>query len=153
MNHFKSNRWDDKAVDHAHRVTRKAKAYALRNDRLMPVRAFFGVAALESLSTFLIAIMVLPYLIILGPLMVYAVTILLGISFGSLFDIVLRVAGDKRNSSYKIMSAMLPFIVFVNVILGFWSISAGFGESFSIALVYGLSIALPHYWSALISRK
>lgn len=144
--------WGKKEIAEAAWLIRKSKESIDPEARLFQRRIYRILLAAIVVANFAISTALMPLLIALKGIFLYFILVVMGLSFGLLFELVIRSAEHLERRHHIVLAAFIPIVAVVNafVISGVSNDLArnlGLGNVHNpliIAVVYAASFVLPY---------
>jgi len=144
--------WKKKDISHAIKIIEKARLRKHPHVKFMDQAAIWFSWLTAILGNLIISISLIPFLLALNNFSLYLVIITLGISFGLLFELLIRTVWNLEKKHHILLMTIVPLIASINLIL-IVLFSNRLEEIMSIqnpqnpfitAIVYAVSFMLPY---------
>lgn len=153
--------WSDNEISHAMAVFDRAKQKKSLLLNFLEYATFWASLAIAISGNFLISLVIIPLLLALNGLCLHASIIILGLSFGMLFELLVRSITSLKKHHHAYLSFLIPLIAIVNVFLIVMFaevIALPFGimvleNPLIISLEYTLSFILPYLFYQLFVMR
>ena len=109
--------WSKKDISRAVRIIEQAKANKHPKIKILDKLVFWISLAIAIIGNFIISISLIPVLLALGNLPLYAVLITLGAAFGLLFDLLIRTIEHLEAKHHLFLGIIMPITAVINVII------------------------------------
>ena len=109
--------WSKKDISRAVRIIEQAKANKHPKIKILDKLVFWISLAIAIIGNFIISISLIPVLLALGNLPLYAVLITLGAAFGLLFDLLIRTIEHLEAKHHLFLGIIMPIIAIITVII------------------------------------
>ncbi|MBI2134800.1 hypothetical protein HYU09_02335 [Candidatus Woesearchaeota archaeon] len=109
--------WSKKEIIRASRIIEHAKANRHPRIKILDKLVFWISLLIAIIGNFIISISLIPILLALNNLPLYLVLITLGISFGLLFELVIRTIEHLEAKHHIFLGIMVPITAVINVVI------------------------------------
>ena len=109
--------WSKKDISKAIRIIEHAKANKHPKIKILDKLVFWISLLIAIIGNFIISISLIPILLALSNLPLYIVLITLGVSFGLLFELLIRTIEHLEAKHYILLGVIMPIIAVINVII------------------------------------
>ena len=144
--------WNNKEIAKAVTIIQNAKIHKTRENLFLEKRVYWILLAVIIAGNFAISVALIPLLLALSGVILYFLIIVLGISFGLLFELVIRTVEHFEKKHHLILAVFIPLIALGSAFL-IANISNDIISKFNlkntheaalIGIVYALSFILPY---------
>ena len=109
--------WSKKDISKTVGIIEQAKANKHPKIKILDKLVFWISLAIAIIGNFIISISLIPVLLALGNLPLYAVLITLGAAFGLLFDLLIRTIEHLEAKHHLFLGIIMPITAAINVII------------------------------------
>ena len=144
--------WSNKEISRAVKIIQNAKRNKTKENLFLEKRIYWILLMVIIVANFSISIALIPLLIAFKGILLYFLIIILGITFGLLFELVIRSIEHFERKHHIILAFLIPLIALMNafiiskmsnVVISQFGLG-NFHEPFVIGLVYAASFVLPY---------
>ncbi len=159
-NRLEKRGWKKKEIAEAAWIIRRAKQSADPESRLLQQRVYRILLIVIVVANFAISVALMPLMIALKGPFLYFILVVMGISFGLLFELVIRSIEHFERKHHVILAYFIPVIALVNIFT-ITKISNGLARTLGmkniqnplmIGIVYSVSFVLPYIIARFILR-
>ncbi|MBS3098367.1 hypothetical protein J4209_06250 [Candidatus Woesearchaeota archaeon] len=154
--------WNKKEIDKAARIISRAKEKKTKTIKFLDSIVYWIVLVIGVIGNLIISITLIPILLTLNSIALYFIIIIIGLSFGLLFEILVRDIENIEKKHHLIISTIIPLFAIINFVVV--TIIAGKLEinfminnvkhmPFLVALVYSLSFIVPYIVYHFIKKE
>jgi len=144
--------WNKREIAKAVGIIKNAKQNKNKENLFLEKRVYFVLLAIILTANFAVSIALVPVLIALNGIFLYFMLAVLGITFGLLFELVIRSMEHLERKHHMALAVLIPATALVNIFLiSVFSNNIGeelglknFNEPVAVALVYSISFVLPY---------
>lgn len=134
---LKKKGWSEKEIRRVKDILRKVR----RSDRLrmiphMQKLLFWSIFCLMLIGNFLLAVLLIPFLLLINRLFFDIIIVIIGLSFGTLFAFVVHDLEQLSKHHHLFMGLAIPFIAFINIFV-----------------IYGIALKLSTFFGFPILRE
>ena len=152
--------WSKKDISRAVKIIEKAKENKHPKIKILDKSVYWISLLLAILGNFIISVSLIPVLLVLKNFQLYAVIITMGVSFGLLFELLIRTI-ELKTHHHIFLSILMPLVALINImIIGVISnnlekiISLQNQQNpFFVGIAYALSFMLPYFAYQLLSKN
>ena len=149
---LKKRGWGKKEITKAVKLIKNTKKNKPTDIKFIHRRIYWILLAVIAVANFAISIALLPLLVALKGIFLYFILITLGITFGLLFELVIRSIEHLEKKHHIFLAILIPVAALVNIfiasrisnnlieMLGLTNVH----NSILIAIVYAISFVLPY---------
>jgi hypothetical protein len=143
--------WSKKDITKTISIIEKAKNNKHPKIKILDRYIYWISLAVVIGGNFIISIALIPELISLKGFQLYAVVITLGISFGLLFELLIRTIEHLKTTHYILLGIMIPLLAITNFIIVSYTLGELIGienpqNPFLLGSVYAISLMLPYFF-------
>ena len=109
--------WSKKDISKTVRIIEQAKANKHPKIKILDMSVYWISLVIAIIGNFIISISLIPVLLALNNLPMYAVLITIGMSFGLLFELLIRTIEHLETKHHIFLGIMMPLIAIINVII------------------------------------
>lgn len=158
---LKEKGWKSKEINKTIRIVKKVKKKKQPAQNFLDKLVYWIALLIVVSGNITISIALIPSLIVLNSTSLYLVIIIIGLSFGFLFELVIRSIEHLEAKHYIFLSILVPVIAIINfvIIVNFSNEFAGImnigntNNPVLIGLAYSLSFMFPFIYFKLILKK
>jgi hypothetical protein len=152
--------WKSKHINHAVRTIEKAKANRHPKIKILDSSVYWISLFVAIIGNLIISISLIPVLLVLSKLPLYLILTTIGISFGLLFEILIRTIEHLQTKHHLFLGTIIPIIAIINIIV-IVIFSNNFEKTidiqnphnpFLIGIVYAAAFILPYLTYQFLSR-
>lgn len=153
--------WEKKHIQRAMRIIGEARANKRPGIKLMDAHVYWILLVVIAIANFAISIALLPSVMALRGIFLYAVLTLVGLIFGLAFELVIRSIEHLEANHHVALGLAIPAVAAINVFLMAAmandvksSIGLGNAQSpFLVSIVYAVAFVLPFLWYKVVLKK
>lgn len=112
---LKQKGWNDEDIAKAVAIINKSEEKKPNLIRVIDVIAYWGALLLAIFGNLIIAIILVPFLLALKQLPLYITTVILGLTFGFLFEILIRDIERIEKKHQIIVGMFIPALAIISV--------------------------------------
>lgn len=112
---LKKKGWEDREIARAISVMDKARKERKGPIRILDAVVYWFVLLVAIVGNFLISVVLVPFLIAITSAQLYSIIIILGLSFGILFNLIIRDIDSLTQRHYIIAGLFIPVLALINV--------------------------------------
>ena len=149
---LKEKGWEHHEIHRTMKIIEKAKQKKHKHIKLLDVAVFWIALILAIIGNIVILFTLVPFLLMLKSWFYYLIICFLGLSFGLLFEILIRDIEHLERKHHLLIGSLLPVITIVNFILITRVINrflVNYNLSIQIplfvAIFYTISFLLPYF--------
>ena len=144
--------WSSKEIEKAANIIENAKRNKTKENLFLEKRVYWILLAVIISGNFAISVALIPLLLALNGIILYFLIAILGVSFGLLFELVIRTIEHLEKKHHLFLAVMIPLIALGSAFL-ITRISnelvSKFGLSNShepiiVGLIYAVSFVIPY---------
>ena len=144
--------WSNKEIKKAVNIIENAKQNKTKENSFLEKRVYWILLAVIIVGNFAISVASIPLLLALKGMVLYFLIILLGVSFGLLFELVIRTIEHLEKKHHLFLAVVIPLVALGSAFL-ITRISNELVSKFNlknnhepvlIGLVYSVSFVLPY---------
>ena len=144
--------WSNKEIKKAVNIIENAKQNKTKENSFLEKRVYWILLAVIIVGNFAISVALIPLLLALKGMVLYFLIILLGVSFGLLFELVIRTIEHLEKKHHLFLAVVIPLVALGSAFL-ITRISNELVSKFNlknnhepvlIGLVYSVSFVLPY---------
>src|SRR3989338_5224731 len=109
--------WNKRDADKTARIIEEAKANKHPKIRILDKSVFWISLLIAIIGNFIISISLIPILLALNNLLLYLILITIGISFGLLFELLIRTIDHLQAKHHLLLGIIMPLIAVINILL------------------------------------
>ena len=109
--------WTKKEIEKAAKIIAKAKEKKSKGIAILDSMVYWLALAIAVIGNIIISITLIPILLALKTAFLYVIIITIGISFGLLFEIIIRDIENLEAKHHLIISFIIPLIAIANLII------------------------------------
>ena len=113
---LKKKKWPKKEIDKAMSILKKAEMKKPSAIRVLDQIVYWLVLLVAILGTLVISIILIPFMIVLNYARLYPVIIIIALTFGMLYDMLLRDLRDLNRKHYIIAGVFIPSFAIINMV-------------------------------------
>jgi len=113
---LKKKNWPKKEVDKAIRILNNAEIKKPNTIRVLDQIVYWLVLLVAIMGTLVISIILIPLMIVLNYARMYPVIIIIALTFGMLYDMLLRDLRDLNHKHYVVAGIFIPSFAIINMI-------------------------------------
>ena len=152
VNRLEKRGWKNKEIIDAVDIIKNAKFNKTQETLFLEKRVYWILLVIVVAANFAISVALIPILMALKGMFLYFIIITLGISFGLLFELVIRSIEHLEKKHHQLLAVFIPLIALANAFiiskisnnltsaLGF----ANIHNAMTISIVYAASFVLPY---------
>lgn len=152
--------WSKRDVSKAIKIIERAKQSRHPKIKLLD-KAVYWVSLLAAIiGNFVIAVVLMPFLLVLSSSQLYIIIAAIGVSFGLLFELLLRQIGNLTAKHHLFFGISVPLLAVLNFVVMLDNIDnfIGIGSRHSpliVGSIYAIAFMLPYtiYQSILKNRS
>jgi hypothetical protein len=159
--HLKKKGWSKKEIQKVLKILERAKANKHPRIKVLDKALYWILLAVAIIKNLIIAIALIPFLLILRGIALYFIVFLIGISFGFLFEILVRRLEDLETKHHIFLGILIPLssilsfilvISFTNALIVSFGVEI-FNKPMMVASVYSIAFLLPYIVYNLLLKK
>jgi len=144
--------WGKREIKKAVGIIQNAKQNKPEETRFLDKRIYWILLVVVIATNYAISVALIPVLMILSGMPLYFIIVILGISFGLLFELVIRSIEHLEKKHHISLAILIPLAALVNIFV-ISKISNDMAEklnlvnannSFLIAVIYAASFVMPY---------
>ena len=144
--------WSNKEISRAVKIIQNAKRNKTKENLFLEKRIYWILLMVIIVANFSISIAFIPMLIAFKGILLYFLIIILGITFGLLFELVIRSIEHFERKQHIILAFLIPLTALINAFI-ISNISNNlnkdiginnFHNPFAIGIIYAASFVLPY---------
>ena len=109
--------WSKKDISRTIKIIEQAKANRHPKIKMLDKSVYWISLLVAIIGNFIISISLIPILLALNNLPLYIVLITLGVSFGLLFELLIRTIEHLEAKHHVFLGVMMPIIAVINVVI------------------------------------
>lgn len=153
--------WTKKEVDKALDIFGRANEKKSNRLRFLEKELYWSALGIAIAGNFIISLVLIPILLTLNKLKLYIVIITLGISFGLLFELLIRSIWNLKKHHHQGISYFIPAVAIINIfIITLYTNDLNtrllFNNShnpFVVSLVYAFFFILPYLFYQVVLKE
>lgn len=123
---------------------------------------YWTVVFVIILGNFIISMLLIPFLLVLNQITLDVLVVIIGLAFGSLFNLVVTDIKHIERKYHVIVGLLIPILAFVNLSFMIKAanalnevlrISTVRENPITVSILYVIAFMLPFLWSVFVSRK
>ena len=142
--------WEKKEIEKAVQLISNAKK-TNTEFKFLEKRVFWILLVVLVAANFAISVGLVPALIALKGAFLYLIIIVLGISFGFLFELVIRSIEHLQAKHHIALAIFIPAVALANFFI--ISNATGLNSPLSASLVYAVSFTIPYVFYRFVLKK
>lgn len=159
---LKAKGWGKKDIDKAIKIIKHAKVNKHTKIKFLDKIVYWIALIIAIIGNFLISIALIPFLLVLKSFQLFLVVIVLGISFGLFFEILIRSIEHLTHKHHFYLIVIIPTIAVLNVfiITTFSEVIGVIGfaiknehNPFIVGLTYGVAFIAPFIFYKGVLKK
>ena len=144
--------WSEKELKRLHKAKTHAQTHRSAAVKFLDRYLFWLVVLAAVVVNFVVAVLLVPFLLVLSSLHLFVVVIIMGICFGFLFENLLSDFAELSHHHYILIVGIVPSVAavsvmvlseFANFLITFLNLSNIQHHPLLIGLTYGLSFLFP----------
>ena len=152
---LKAKGWEAKEIRRVKRVFKKAQENKSKRVKVLGEFIYWFVLLIAIFGNLVVSIALVPFLLELNNVLLYAVIVLLALVFGALFDLLIRDIEALEGKHIIVAGIFIPLLAvmnifyvtkFVNFVSDKWSLGVNHNP-WIIAVLYVGAFVLPHVLS------
>lgn len=141
----------------ARRVSDKSRSIAYSHRVL-----YWTVILVVIIGNFVISMLLVPFLLVLNKLALDVLVVVLGLAFGSLFNLLITDIAYISKRHHVIAGITIPVMALLNIsvmvhmanaINEVLRISAMRGDPITISIIYVIAFMAPYLWTVLVKKR
>ena len=145
--------WTKKEIDKTFKIIKKAKKNKHPAIKFLDKIVYWIALIVAIIGNFIISIVLIPFLFALRPFNLYLIVITIGISFGLLFELLIRSINHLKTHHHLFFGFIIPAIAIVNIFI-ITNISnkvkeiipvANSQNPFVVSVVYSIAFIIPYF--------
>ena|SRR3989338_4919644 len=147
--HLIEKGWKKGDINKTLRIIEKAKESKHPKIKLLDKLVYWFSLLLAVIGNFVISLALIPELLVLEGFQFYLITATLGVSFGMLFELLVRTIENLKAMHHLFLSIIIPLLAVINFIIISGNIKKLIGlespqDPVIVGIVYALSFILPY---------
>ena len=158
---LKEKGWAEQEIDKTINIVREAKEGKHAAIKILDKAVYWLALVIAVIGNFIISVALIPPLMFLKSVQLFLVTMILGASFGLLFELLIRSIEHLEARHHIFLGILIPLIAIINVFI-ITLVANGFEKAlninnpqnpFIVAVVYAFSFILPFAFYKLVLKK
>jgi len=160
---LKRKGWNEEDIENAEKIIESRKSKDKSRTFAYSSRVvYWTVIALMVIGNFAISLMLIPFLLVLNKLTMNIVVVLIGLSFGSFFNLLIMDIEQVSKKQHIIAGVIIPVLALINIAVIVRianSINEALGISIvregpiTISILYIVAFMLPYLWSIFVKKR
>lgn len=147
--HLIEKGWKKSDINKTLKIIEKAKESKHPKIKLLDKAVYWLSLLLAIIGNFVISLALIPELLVLEGLQLYLITATLGISFGMLFELLVRTIENLKARHHLLLSIIIPLLAVINFVIVSINMKRLVGidnpqNPVIVGIVYALSFILPY---------
>lgn len=109
--------WNVKEIDKTLRIIRRAKENKHPHIKVLDSWIFWIALLVTIIGNFLVSVSLIPLLFALPPLLLYTFIVIIGVSFGLLFEMLIRSMTHLKAHHHIFFGLIIPSIAIINIFI------------------------------------
>lgn len=141
--------WKKRDIDKAIKIIRHAKKHKHPKIKLLDKSVYWLSIIVAIIGNFIISVTLIPFLLALNGLQLFLIVVILGVSFGLLFELLVRGIENLEAKHHIFFGIIIPIIAVTNFIIVSNNIKIFIGienpqDPVIVGSVYAISFMLPY---------
>ena len=141
--------WDKRDINKTLKIIEKAKADKHHHIKILDKSVYWISLLVAIAGNFIITIALIPELLALKGLQLYLIIVTLGISFGLLFELLIRTIEHLKTKHHIFLGTIIPILAVINFIIVSNNMKKLIGienpqNPFLVGIVYAVAFILPY---------
>ena len=158
---LKKKGWTKKEINDTLKIFREAKNNKHPAIKFLDKSVYWIALAAAILGNFIISVVLIPFLLTLRDFQLYLVIITIGVTFGSLFELLIRSITHLEARHHLFFGFLVPIIAIINVFV-ITTYSKGLekklmiGSAYNplvVSVVYGAAFIIPYVFYRLFLKE
>jgi hypothetical protein len=147
--HLIEKGWKKSDINKTIRIIEKVKESKNPKIKILDKAVYWFSLLITLIGNFVISISLIPILIILEGTILYVVIIILGVSFGLLFELLIRTLENLETKHHLFLGIIIPTITIINFIIVSNNMGKLIGvepiqDPIVIGAIYSIAFILPY---------
>ncbi len=147
--HLIEKGWKKSDINKTLKIIEKAKESKHPKIKLLDKAVYWLSLLLAIIGNFVISLALIPELLVLEGLQLYLITATLGVSFGMLFELLVRTIENLKARHHLLLSIIIPLLAVINFVIVSINMKRLVGidnpqNPVIVGIVYALSFILPY---------
>jgi len=148
--------WSEEEITHALRAIDDASKEKSRWTRFLDQIIYWVFLIVTILGNFIVAVWLVPVMLVANPMYLYPIMVIVGLTFGFLFDNIIKDILDIEDAPKIMPELFLPAIALIvvyimarlsNLFAELLQLSIGVHEPIIVGIFYTLGFMLPYYFT------
>lgn len=153
--------WTSKDINKTIKIVKEAKEKKHPAIKVLDKAIYWIALIIAIIGNLIISISLIPFLMALKSVQLFSVIIVLGFSFGLLFELLIRSIEHLESKHHIFLSILIPLVAVINVFI-ITLVSNNIEKIFKIdnpqnpyivGIVYAISFILPFIFYKLVMKK
>ena len=158
---LKEKGWPRKDIDKTIKIVKEAKEKKHPAIKFLDKTVYWISLIIAIIGNFIISIALIPFLMVLKSIQLFLVIIVLGLSFGLMFELLIRSIEHLEVKHHIFLAVLIPVVAVINVFI-ITLVSNNLEEIFNInnpqnpflvGVVYAVAFILPFIFYKLVLKK
>ena len=107
--------WTDEDIYHAVKIIERGRKKKPKNIIFLDSMVYWVALLIALVGNFIISIILIPFMISMSGVKLYAIITIIGFAFGAFFDLLIRDIKKIQNKDVIIAGIFLPLLALINV--------------------------------------
>lgn len=149
---LKKRGWTKREIDKTLKIVREAKKNKHPAIKFLDKIVYWLSLIVAIIGNFIIAVVLIPFLLTLNSFQLYLIIVTIGIAFGLLFELLIRSITHLRTGHHLFFGFLMPIVAIINIFI-ITNIANYFEKVFLIknvhsplvvAIVYAVAFIMPY---------
>ena len=142
-------RWGKEDIHKAHNLIHSLKQTRYHHKKI--TKTYWSILAFVITYNLVISLVLMPLILLLKPVLLYSTLILIALSFGLLFELLLRTIGAHEKKLFRIINTIIPILTLINFFI-IANLVSKLVSPLSVALTYTFFFILPYVFYTYIKK-
>jgi hypothetical protein len=155
---LKKKGWTKREIDKTLKIVEKAKKNKHPTIKFLDSLVYWIALIAAIVGNFIISLSLIPFLLFLNPLQLYAVVVTIGIAFGLLFELLIRSITYLKTGHHLFFGFLIPIIAIINffivtIVADYLFLGRSTHNPFIVAVVYAAAFIAPYASYHLVLKE
>ncbi|MBL7055870.1 hypothetical protein ISS07_03085 [Candidatus Woesearchaeota archaeon] len=115
--HLESKGWKKSEINKTIKIIEHAKANKHPHIKFLDKTVYWFSLFIAVIGNTVIALTLIPFLLVLNGFYLYLIIVFLGVSFGLLFELLIRTLENLEKKHHAVLSILIPVIAIINIFI------------------------------------
>jgi hypothetical protein len=154
--------WSEQDINKAIQIIEAAKENKTSRTKLIDSIVYWAVLIVTIIGNLILSIILIPFLLALSKIQLYVIILIIAVTFGFLFDLLIRDIEHLEQKHHIIAGLFIPALAIINVffmvrfanhLMGVMRLSNVQQNPLVVGFVYTIAFILPYLVNKFVLRK